>query len=288
MKFGKAFIIFLVLAIIVWGGICRPYSIPMGGMEPALYEGDNVLVLNRWCDRELRIGDFVLYNAFIIDSLGNNNSYEEQNVARIAALPGDTVCLNKSYMMLDESGKEVPFSRELYVYNSKYDDKIIRIINSRNWGHNELAGYEGYEFVRSLTAFEADFIKKAIPKDLNIHKLRKDSLYKLSRVILPQKGRPVDVTDFNKYLLLKALQHYEKCEAEIVDGKLYVNGKKAKRIVFSKDYCWLKSENVVDMYDSRNLGFVPMDDITGRITVVFFSKESKGKIRWSRFFEKVK
>lgn len=288
MKFGKAFILFLLLAIVVWWGVCRPCSVPMGGMEPALYKDDKVLLLNKWCDRELRTGDMVLYDAFIADSSDKRIGYKEQVIARIAACPGDMISLNSDNMLLDSTGTVIPYSRDFYVYSSKYDDRVMQIIDRRNWGVSELVGYEGTDFVRPFTASEAYFLSKAIPEDLDLRQLRCDTSYTILNVMIPQKGKFVEVTENNMNLLLDALVRYEKCSAEIRDNRLYVNGKRAKRIIFTKDYYWMKSENVMDVYDSRMLGFVPYDEIKGRLAVVFFSRDNDGKIRWNRLFDKVK
>lgn len=283
-KFGKAFILFLLLAMVIWIGICRPCSVPMDGMEPALYGGDKVLMLNRWCDRSLRSGDMVVYNAYIDDG-EENRWHEEQAIARIAELPGDTVFLNNERLLLDSAGQVVPFSRDLYIYNSRYDDRVLEIIRRRDWGVSELAGYEGDGFVRSFTADEAYFLSKAIPEDLDIRLLRDDSLYEAMPVVVPKKGIPVKVNRNNIYLLKDALVRYENCVAEIKDASLYVNGKKAGSIVFGRDYYWLKSENVMDMFDSRSQGYVPSDNISGRLTVIFFSRQKDGDIRWNRMFD---
>lgn len=288
MKFGKAFILFLALAVIVWWVICRPCSVPMGGMEPALYRGDKVLLLNRWCDRSLREGDMVLYKAIIPDSSVTVKGYEEQCIARIAALPGDTILLNESNMMLDEDGCAVPYERELYAYNSKYEDKVSEIIRKRDWGTNELATYEGSLFVRSFTEGEAYFLSKAIPEDLDIRRYEKDSVYVPGAVTVPSKGVPVKVNRHNIRLLKDALERYENCPAEIRDSSLYVNGKRAGSIIFDRDYYWVKSENVIDMYDSRTIGYVPADNISGRLTVIFFSRQTDGAVRWERLFSRVK
>lgn len=285
-KFGKAFIFLFLFAIVIWIGICRPCSVPMDGMEPALYGGDKVLMLNRWCDRSLQSGDMVVYDAYIEDDAGRK-WHKEQAIARIAGLPGDTLSLNADRLMLDSCGMVIPFARDLYIYNSRYDDRVLEIIRKRDWGVSELVSYDGNGFVRPFTADESYFLSKAIPEDLEIRLFREDSLYAAGKVVVPRKGQPVKVDRNNIYLLRDALVRYENCTAEVRDSALYVNGKKAGRIVFGRDYYWLKSENVIDMFDSRSQGFVPYDNISGRLTLIFYSRQKDGEIRWNRMFELV-
>lgn len=288
MKFSKAFIISLTVAVFVWWAICRPYTVPMGGMEPTLYKGDKVLILNSWCDRAPEKGDMVLFDALIQDS-ATDNRYEEQVLARIAAMPGDTIYLTEDNLMTNRNGYVIPYNRELYAYNNRYDDKIVSIVYKYNWGNNELYSYEGRNtFLRSFTRKEAQFLKKAMTNELNIHPYRPDTAMPHRKVVIPRKGQIVKVTPDNMQLLCDALNRYEDCNAHIDGHKLTVNGKHASSIKFGRDFYWLKSENVIDKYDSRLQGFVPDDHIRGRVTVIFASSKMNGSIQWNRIFRNVK
>lgn len=287
MRFGKAFILLLIVAIVVWWGVCRPYTVPMGGMEPALNKGDKVLVLNRWCDRSSKVGDMVLYDAIIVDSSETSIRYMEQSIARIAALPGDTIRIAAGNLMTDANGRIIPYARELYSYESKLEDRVSEIIDKYQWGFNDLYGYEGDRFIRSFTEYEAYFLSKSVAGGLDLKPLREDSPVEFAEIVVPKRGMEIEVTEGNMVLLRDALERYENCDAEIVDGKLLVNGRKAGKLIFGRDYYWVKSENVVDMYDSRRVGFVPENSVSGRLTLMFFSTNPDGTISWNRLFRTV-
>lgn len=287
MKFGKAFILLLIVAIVVWWGVCRPYTVPMGGMEPALNRGDKVLVLNRWCDRSLEVGDMVLYDALIVDSGETNVRYMEQSIARVAALPGDTIRVAAGNMIAGADGRIIPYARELYSYASRLEDRVSEIIDKYQWGFNDLYGYEGDRFIRSFTKDEAYFLSRSIAGGLDLKPLREDVPVEYAEVVVPKRGLEIEVTEGNMVLLRDALIRYENCAAEIIDGKLLVNGRKAGKLIFGRDYYWVKSENVIDLYDSRKVGFVPENSISGRLTLLFFSSKPDGTFCWNRLFRTV-
>ena len=104
-RFWVALAIFAAVAAAAWLGICRPYTLPMGGMEPTLYRGDKVLVVKRWCDRRLRRGDVVVYDAPIGGDGTGRAAATEQCVARVAAMPGDTIHLDSAMCLTDGDGR---------------------------------------------------------------------------------------------------------------------------------------------------------------------------------------
>lgn len=287
MRFWKAFVVFIALAALTWFGVCRPYSIPMGGMEPTLYKGDKVLVLKRWCDRALRPGDIVVYSTGTGGDTTDVRSYSEQCVARIAGMPGDTLTLDSAMRMIDAAGKPVAYTRELYTYDSSYDRRIAQQLTRHDFGSSELLGYSGDNFVRALTRQECEFLKRANPDDLDIRPVECNRAGETVQLVIPTKGERIDVTPDNIHILCQALTRFEHCTARVEGDKLIVNGQPAAALIFGRDYYWLQSVNVMDLNDSRQCGIMPRSAFDGRVALTLFSWSPIAGTRWDRLFRSV-
>lgn len=288
MKFWKAFILFVCLAAVVWFAVCRPYSIPMGGMEPSLCRGDKVLVVKRWCDRALRRGDMVVYTVPSDVQGGVAGAFAGQAVARVVGMPGDTIVLDSAFRPVEAAGRPLPYAREFYRYDSSYDSRVAELLAKHDFGVSELLGYSGDDFVRALTVEECEFLKRANPDDLGIRPLASGAPEGSVTLVIPKKGRRVDVTPANMMLLCQALRRYEGCEADTVGGKLVVGGQAVAALVFGRDYYWLQSENVADLNDSRRCGIMPRSAFDGRLVTTLFSHSPAAGVRWNRLFRPVR
>ena len=68
------------------------------------------------------------------------------------------------------------------------------------------------------------------------------------------------------------------------DGKYFIDGKETKTYTFEMNYYWMMGDNRYNSADSRVWGFVPEDHIVGRASMVWYSKDPNGGIRWDRLF----
>ena len=81
------------------------------------------------------------------------------------------------------------------------------------------------------------------------------------------------VTPQNRALFCNAILLHERLRAEIVKDTLFVEGKPVRRYTFTKDYYWISSDNLLNLSDSRMLGFVPMTHIIGRVKRIVYSND---------------
>lgn len=287
MKFWKAFLLFVAVAAVAWFAVCRPYSIPMGGMEPSLYRGDKVLVVKRWCDRALHRGDMVVYSVPQDVQDGSAGAFAGQCVARIVGMPGDTIVLDSASRPVEIGGRPSAYARELYRYDNSYDSRVAELLRKYDFGMSELLGYSGDDFVRALTVDECEFLQRANPDGLALRPLAPGGGEGATALVIPKKGRRVDVTPGNMALLCQALRRYEGCDADTVGGKLVVGGQAVAALVFGRDYYWLQSENVADLNDSRRCGIMPRSAFDGRLVMTLFSWSPSVGVRWNRLFRHV-
>lgn len=100
--------------------------------------------------------------------------------------------------------------------------------------------------------------------------------------VIPRKGRPVDIHEISLMVCKEAILSEVGDAARIREGKLYINGQERTSYSFQKDYYWILSENETAGIDSRHLGLIPKDHITGNIWYCWFSKQP------SHRFQKIK
>ena len=91
-------------------------------------------------------------------------------------------------------------------------------------------------------------------------------------IIPPKKCRMVEVKPWNIKLLCNTYRIHEHRDADIVEDKLYLDGKETRYAYFSKNYYWMSVMPEDTFPDSRFYGFVPEDHIIGRVVMVVYSK----------------
>ena len=106
---------------------------------------------------------------------------------------------------------------------------------------------------------------------------------------IPKKGMTLKLTPYNYPIYERLIKNYEGNDAEMRDGKIYINGKEADEYKFKMDYYWMMGDNRDCSADSRYWGFVPEDHIVGTPMVVLISIDGdKGffsGFRWNRVFK---
>lgn len=77
-------------------------------------------------------------------------------------------------------------------------------------------------------------------------------------LIVPAKGKRIDITPSNTRFYLITINQHEPVKASLVGDSLYINGSVAKSYVFQNDYYWLSD-------GSHDLGFIPHRCLLGKI-----------------------
>jgi signal peptidase I len=63
---------------------------------------------------------------------------------------------------------------------------------------------------------------------------------------------------------------------------VFVDGLPATYYTFRRDYFFALGDNSPNSLDSRYFGFVPVDNLVGQATIIYWSREPGGRIRWER------
>jgi signal peptidase I len=106
---------------------------------------------------------------------------------------------------------------------------------------------------------------------------------------IPEHGATVDITPETLPLYEKIILRYEQNEnAEVRNGRLYLNGQEAKSYTFKQNYYFMMGDNRHNSLDSRYWGFVPEDHVVGKPLFTWFSVDEQAglldKVRWDRLF----
>ncbi len=105
------------------------------------------------------------------------------------------------------------------------------------------------------------------------------------RFQIPKKGMKIELNKNNLTWYKRVITAYEgHTLVEKADGTVLIDGKNASSYTFEMNYYWMMGDNRYNSVDSRVWGFVPEDHIVGKASMVWFSKNPNGGIRWDRIF----
>lgn len=108
----------------------------------------------------------------------------------------------------------------------------------------------------------------------------------LGPVIIPKKGMQIRWNDTNFQQYKATLKKYEKVTVTQKGNQFYTNGILSTAYTFQKDYLFLMGDNRLNSQDSRHYGFVPQEQVVGKVSYVVYSKYD-GVFQWNRLFKKV-
>lgn len=110
-------------------------------------------------------------------------------------------------------------------------------------------------------------------------------------IYIPKAGATVALTPETLPFYKKVIQEYEGHDLKIINGSIYIDGKKATSYTFAQNYYWMMGDNRHNSEDSRAWGYVPEDHIVGKPVFIWLSLDPNAggfdKIRWERLFTTV-
>jgi signal peptidase I len=100
--------------------------------------------------------------------------------------------------------------------------------------------------------------------------------------VIPRKGVSVDINPTTLTVCKEAIMNEAGEAAVIKNDKLYINGSEKDFFFFNQNYYWILSENEKDGIDSRHLGLIPQNHITGNVSFCWYSEDV------TRLFKRIK
>ena len=282
-------------------------TIPSSGMENTLFRGDRVIV-NLWSyglrlpfmnlvgyhrigAKQAQKGDIILFNN--PDPKYNDLLHDQREVFinRVVGLPGDTLMLNREFMI---TGDEVvsPDDKLLYSYPGNKEDLLVQALENTGITDNTLLGYDKGDYVRSFSHFELYLLKQDLQGKVPFKSLQTDTTEGVHPFVVPARGMSVRIYPWNAKLLCNTISAHEGRNASLRGDTLLVDGKPIFSFPFTKNYYWVASGNSINICDSRLFGFVPEEYLIGKAGFIWFSKDEELPFtegyRWNRFFQPVR
>ena len=276
--FIVAIVLAIAMRIFLFTSIIK---IPSGSMEPAVLTGDFIIASKQipgprvFRDiRQLRINgkvqtkrfkgirkvrrnDILVFN--FPYSAGWNKIDMDLNVyylKRCVALPGDT------------------FSVENGIYRVKNcPDSLGCVFRQRELSQKSRENF-------------SETIWKCFPFD-SVH--YQWNIKDFGPLYVPAAGASLSLDTLN-FLLYKNLIEYETDKTLFVrDSSVYLDDEPVNEYTFTMNYYFMAGDYIFDSRDSRYWGLLPEDCIIGKASFVWRSKDlNSGKIRWNRFFKKIR
>jgi signal peptidase I len=219
-------------------------------------------------------------------------------VKRCVALPGDTLKIENSFV----------YTNGVYFNNSKNEKHhyTFSVINKKGL-YNSLDSLG----LKSVSISQDKYQSNLSEKDLEILKksrlitnvkIKIDSLNRkglffqpmntnwsldnMGSIVVPKKGMQIVLNEDSFSIYKKAILKSEKCNLTKRNGAYYINNKKVETYTFTQDYYFMMGDNRNNSQDSRYYGFVPIQNIVGKVECVLYSNY-QDEFQWNRFFKSV-
>ncbi len=105
-------------------------------------------------------------------------------------------------------------------------------------------------------------------------------------LVVPRKDESITMSPWNVSLYARTINAHEDARVSVEADHLVRNGRACRTFRFHKDYYWLYSGSPHNLQDSRSLGFLPGEAITGQASTLLYSldpgKPWYSRMRWHR------
>ncbi len=111
-------------------------------------------------------------------------------------------------------------------------------------------------------------------------------------IIVPKEGDEIKLDVKNLEMWKVFMQREEEIEFETHGYQIFINGKESYTYKVKRNYYFVIGDNWYNSLDSRYTGFVPEDNIIGKVTMIYFSFDPEiplaqldkriASIRWDR------
>ncbi len=330
IKYSFGFLSIMAFAISLRLLVFEVYSIPTSSMENTIFTDDVVIVnklslgprlpqspfeipwinilfyLNHssrekidsiWWESKRLPGFNKIANNDIV--IFNRSNKDVAYLKRCVAIPGDTLSIEKSLVLINGVKQFVKQNVKLRyrLYTSDFDS-LHALLNSMEILYSKLKENEysiildNQQFHR-LEAYPAiDSIKEYLANYGGIYRSfvrgedLKWSIDCFGPLVIPKKGMKIALNYQNYLKYMKAIQQGERIDIEYENGAVVINGKIEEHYIFKNNYYFMMGDNRYDSRDSRYVGMIPENRIIGRTKRILFSTHNN-IFQWNRLFKRL-
>ena len=158
------------------------------------------------------------------------------------------------------------------ILQNKYPAAKFEVILRPQYSDTSILNPNGEQMLMNLSTF---------PKDPFIN----NTITDFTRFQIPKKGLTVKINNSNIAWYRRIITAYEGHKLSETKSGIFIDGKKVTTYTFAMNYYWLMGDNRYNSADSRIWGCVPEDHVVGKASMVWFSKDPYGGVRWDRVFK---
>ncbi|MGL4387903.1 MAG: signal peptidase I [Brevinema sp.] len=292
----KVFVSTYVLALLIRTFLIEASQIPSQSMVPNLLVGDTLMVekislgtyipvLNKKLPNftNPKANDMVVFVSpewkapsfgdqlitFLSLSLINkDNTFNNPKilVKRIVAAPGDEVTMTNGQLYINQENLNQGYlkneSQPLFSGGKRYGSITMNLFQEKNRDYQRLIQY----LPKKMSRAEVDMTLFEYPDFVN--EIRELVVLGFPKIRIPQKGQKILLTEaslYERYLLTMLIQRESRKITTFTNGKIYQNNIEISEWIPKDDYYFMMGDNRDFSEDGRYFGFVPRNNIYGRI-----------------------
>ncbi|MFL1011695.1 signal peptidase I [Flavisericum labens] len=105
-------------------------------------------------------------------------------------------------------------------------------------------------------------------------------------IVIPKKGMEIQLNHDSYQLYKYIFKTYENLDIEEQNNLFFKDGKPISSYIFKKNYYFMMGDHRKDSRDSRYMGFIPEENIIGKVSCVLFSNKDN-EFQWNRLFKSI-
>jgi signal peptidase I len=280
------------------------FNFPEGDTVALNFPSQNYYELCRMYGRDRVNSDSRSFGKIVSRPVDKKENY----IKRCIGIPGDSLLIVDGDVYINgKKQKEIPGKQYNYIlttdgslFNPKILDKLKVANDDREMfsggrylfplTNQQLSSFNGLKNVTSVKRYvmpKGKYDPAIFPHSSN-YEWNVDNFGPL---YIPKKGVTVNLTLKNLPLYERIIDVYEENDLNVKNGQILINGKVAAQYTFKLDYYWMMGDNRHKSADSRYWGFVPVDHVVGKASIIWMSldkdKKFPAKIRFNRIFKSV-
>ncbi len=282
-------------------------------MEATLLPGDEILVTK--LSYGARIPAFLQNSLFKVSRLPGLSKVKLNDVVvfystefphyalvkRCVALPADTLLIKNTDIYVN--GRLLKTINLMFDYilrpiNVQRAKRIIDSLHFRVQFYNKF----DHSYILELSETQAAHAKKLFKEPLFYKKIKKhndiEDLFpsgmhtqwnpdNYGPLLIPAKGLIMKM-DVYTIKIYRDIIAGEGNSIKVDGNNIYINGIQSRTYTFKRNYFFMMGDNRHQSHDSRWIGFIPEENITGKATLIAYSKDPKsGDLRANRILKPI-